>query len=196
MFVERARSSAQPLGTPEGSESRISNRGKADSGMGVPPLQIAQQLIAANDLQNAVPYSGTGGKVNPRAVGIHWSLARLYRLLGRGQEFLQLANSTIALDRNYAPIYSELGQYYEATREFAKAAQAYDSYLLLLETSSIAPRSGDERNEAALLWNPAQPQRYAGRRQEAVELDISVVQASAITDRVRHKVQQPLEAGQ
>ena len=140
------------LERPKEARAAFQTAAKLTPAWALPPLQIAQQLIAANDLRNAVPFLEQAAKLNPRAIGIHWSLARLYRLLGRGPEFLQLANATIALDRNYAPIYSELGQYYEGTREFAKAAQAYDSYLLLapnfVDSADIRRRA--QRSRVAL----------------------------------------------
>ena len=140
------------LERPKEARAAFQTAAKLTPAWALPPLQIAQQLIAANDLRNAVPFLEQAAKLNPRAIGIHWSLARMYRLLGRGPEFLQLANATIALDRNYAPIYSELGQYYEGAREFAKAAQAYDSYLLLapnfVDSADIRRRA--QRSRVAL----------------------------------------------
>ena len=95
----------------------------------LPPLQIAQQLINSGDLKGALPYLEQSAKLNPRAIGIQWSLARAYRLLGRGPDFERTANATVAIDRNYAPIYTELGLYFESRGEFARAAQAFDAYL-------------------------------------------------------------------
>jgi tetratricopeptide (TPR) repeat protein len=97
----------------------------------LPPLQIAQQLINAGDLRGAVPHLENAAKLNPKAIGIHWSLARVHRLLGNAKDFARVANSTIAIDRNYAPIYSELGQFYESVHDPSRAAQAYESYLVL-----------------------------------------------------------------
>lgn len=97
----------------------------------LPPLQIAQQLIANNDLKGAAPYLEKAAKLNPKAIGIQWTLARIYRLLNRGPDFVRVATAVVNLDRNYAPIYSEIGQYYEATRDYGRAAQAYDAYVLL-----------------------------------------------------------------
>ena len=48
----------------------------------LPPLQIAQQLIAAGDLRGATPFLEQAARLNPRATRIQWSLARVYRLLG------------------------------------------------------------------------------------------------------------------
>jgi tetratricopeptide (TPR) repeat protein len=118
----------------------------------LPPLQIAQQLIAAGDLRGALPYLEQAAKLNPRAIGIQWSLARAYRLLGRGPEFENTANATIAIDRNYAPIYTELGLYFESRREFARAAQAFDAYLILAPNfaDSAEVRRHAQKNRTAL----------------------------------------------
>jgi Flp pilus assembly protein TadD len=118
----------------------------------LPPQRIAQQLVTAGDIRSAIPYLEQAAKLNPQAVATQWSLARLYRLVGRGADFVGAANATIALDQNYAPIYSELGQYYESTREFAKAAQAFDSYLLLAPNfaDSAEVRKRAQQNRVAL----------------------------------------------
>jgi Flp pilus assembly protein TadD len=122
----------------------------------LPPLQIAQQLIAAGELREAVPYLEKAAKLNPRAIGIAWSLARIYRLLGRGQDFLRAAYTTLSIDRNYAPIYSELGMYYESVREPAKAAQAFDNYLTLAPNfaDSLEIRRRTQQNRAASQPKP------------------------------------------
>jgi uncharacterized caspase-like protein/tetratricopeptide (TPR) repeat protein len=120
----------------------------------LPPHQIAQQLIANGDLNGAVPYVERAVSLNPKAVGLHWSLARIYRLLGRGQDFIRAAQGTIGADRNYAPIYSELGLFYESVKDNARAAQAFDTYLLL------APNFAD----SAEIRNKAQLNRAATQR--------------------------------
>jgi tetratricopeptide (TPR) repeat protein len=132
----------------------------------LPPLQIAQQLINTGDLRGALPYLEQAAKLNPRAIGIQWSLARGYRLLGRGPDFERAANATIAIDRNYAPIYTELGLYFESRREFAKAAQAFDAYLLLAPNfaDSAEVRRHVQRNRTAL-----QPKAPPTLRREADE---------------------------
>ena len=117
----------------------------------LPPLQIAQQLINSGDLKGALPYLEQSAKLNPRAIGIQWSLARAYRLLGRGPDFERTANATVAIDRNYAPIYTELGLYFESRGEFARAAQAFDAYLVLAPNfaDSAEVRRHAQRNRAA-----------------------------------------------
>ena len=120
----------------------------------LPPLQIAQQLITAGNLRGAVPYLETAAKLNPRAAGTAWSLARAHRLLGNSQEFLRAASIVTGIDANYAPIYAELGQYYEAARDAAKAAQAYDSYLLLAPNFAD---SGEIRRRIQSIRAPVAP---------------------------------------
>ena len=120
----------------------------------LPPLQIAQQLINSGDLRGAVPHLENAVKLNPKASGIAWSLARVHRLLGNAQDFARAANATIAIDRNYAPIYAELGQYYEAARDTARAAQAYDTYLLLAPNFT---ESAEVRKRVQAIRAPAVP---------------------------------------
>jgi Flp pilus assembly protein TadD len=97
----------------------------------LPPLQIAQLLIAGNDLARALPYLEEAARLFPKATGIQWSLARLNRVLRRPDAFLAAARATIAADPNYAPIYSELGLFHEASGNTAMAAEAYNTYLTL-----------------------------------------------------------------
>ncbi len=97
----------------------------------LPPFQIAAQLIAAGDLSKALPYLKQAVAYNPRSVGNRWSLLRLDRLLGRNADAVREATALIQLDPNYAPTYAELGLAYEADRNFAKALEAYDTYVLL-----------------------------------------------------------------
>jgi len=68
---------------------------------------------------------------NPRSIQSRWNLLRAYRLAGRAAELEAQAKEMIALEANYAPTYFELAMHYEAQRDFARAAQAFDTYLLL-----------------------------------------------------------------
>ncbi len=125
----------------------------------LPPLEIARQYINAGDLRGAVPHLEKAARLNPKAIGIYWSLARVHRLLLNNPDFLRVASATIAIDRNYAPIYAELGQFYESIRDQARAAQAYDSYLLLApnfaDSAEVRKRVQAIRAPAA---SPAPPQ--------------------------------------
>ena len=126
----------------------------------LPPLEVARQLINAGDLRGAVPFLEKAAKLNPKAIGIHWSLARAHRLLGNAQDFVRTANATIAIDRDYAPIYAEVGLFYDGVRDPAKAAQAYDTYLLLApnfaDSAEVRKRLQAIRSPAP-LQQPARP---------------------------------------
>lgn len=127
----------------------------------LPPLEIARQMIAAGDLRGAVPHLEKAAKLNPKSIGILWTLARAHRLLGNAPDFVRAANATVALDRNYAPIYPEIGQYYEAAGDPAKAAQAYDSYLLLAPNFTD---STEVRKRVQAIRAPAQPKQQQPRK--------------------------------
>jgi tetratricopeptide (TPR) repeat protein len=122
----------------------------------LPPLQIAQQLMNAGDLRGAVAHLEKAVKLNPKAMGIWWSLARVHRMLGNGQDFVRVTDAAIAADRNYAPIYAELGMFYEAARDQARAAQAYDAYLLL--APNFADSAEVRKRVQALRTPPPSPQ--------------------------------------
>jgi uncharacterized caspase-like protein/Flp pilus assembly protein TadD len=125
----------------------------------LPPLQIAQQMIGANDLKGAVPHLESAAKLNPKAVGILWALARVHRQLGNAEGFARAANATVALNPNYAPIYVEMAQFYEAIRDNAKAAQAYDTYLLLAPNyaDSTEVRKRAQAVRAPVVTRPKTP---------------------------------------
>jgi Flp pilus assembly protein TadD len=103
----------------------------------LPPFQIASQLIAAGDLKKAVPYLEKAVAYNPRSTGTRWSLMRVHRSLRQFVEVERDAEELIRINPNYAPAYLELGRTYEENRAFGKAAEAYETYLLL------APNYGD-----------------------------------------------------
>ena len=117
---------------------------------GLPPFQIASQLIAAGQLREALPHLENAVKYNPRSVGTRWSLLRLNRLLGRPAEAERVGQELVKLSPNYAPAYIELGLTYEAAGNPVKAAEQYDLYLLLAPNfaDSTEVRSRAERIRA------------------------------------------------
>ncbi|MEO8128813.1 MAG: tetratricopeptide repeat protein [Bryobacteraceae bacterium] len=117
---------------------------------GLPPFQIASQLITAGKLREALPHLEDAVKFNPRSVGTRWSLMRLNRLLGRPAEAERVGLDLLKVNPNYAPAHMELGLTYEAAGNAAKAAEQYDLYLLLAPnfTDSTEVRSRSERLKA------------------------------------------------
>ena len=63
------------------------------------------------------------------------------------------------MNPNYAPIYLEMAQYYEAVRDNAKAAQAYDAYLLLAPNyaDSAEVRKRAQAVRAPVVTRPKTP---------------------------------------
>ncbi len=142
------------LGRNEDARRAFETAAKLTPAWALPPLQIAQQFISGGDLRGAVPYLETAAKLNPKAVGTYWSLAHLHRLLGNAQDFIRAANATLGIDRNYAPIYVEIGLFYENTGDRTKAAQAYQNYLLLAPNFTD---SAEVRKRLQTIRSPAPP---------------------------------------
>jgi len=112
---------------------------------GLPQMQIADQLVAGGKAKDAISYYEKAVKFSPQSRGNRWSLARAYRMAGRLNDAQRTSDELIQLDPNYAPAYLELGQVFEAQNDPARAAAAYDSYLLLApnysDSSEIRVRS-------------------------------------------------------
>lgn len=121
----------------------------------LPYFQIAQQLIANDKLKQAVPYLEKAADFNPNSVAVRWTLMRTYRVMGRRTEVERVGKELVALDPNYAPTYLELGLYYDQRGDSARAALAYDSYLVL------APNFGDSN---AVRQRANQVRASAGRK--------------------------------
>jgi Flp pilus assembly protein TadD len=119
---------------------------------GLPPFQIASQLVAAGEPAKAVPYLEKAVTYNPRSITNRWNLVHALRLANSLQRAEREATELIRLSPNYAPVYVELAQVYEAAGDSARAADALDTYVLL------APNYSDTaqvREHAARLRKPA-----------------------------------------
>ncbi|MBL8176977.1 MAG: caspase family protein [Bryobacterales bacterium] len=112
---------------------------------GLPFFQIGQTLLNAGQAGPALAYLEKAVKLYPRSNLARWTLLRAYRLAGQAGEFERTAQEMMAADANYAPVYLELGEYFEARKDFARAAQAFDAYLLLAPNFSD---SGQVRQRA------------------------------------------------
>jgi uncharacterized caspase-like protein/Flp pilus assembly protein TadD len=98
---------------------------------GLPPFQIAQQLVASGEPAKAVPYLEKAVAFNPRSVTNRWNLVHVLRVAGNASRAEREATELIRMEPNYAPAYLELGQAREMLGNASKAAEAYDTYLLL-----------------------------------------------------------------
>jgi predicted Zn-dependent protease len=98
---------------------------------GLPPFQIAQQLVNASQPGKAVPYLEKAVAYNPQSVTNRWNLAHVLLLAGNAGRAEKEATQLIRLDPNYPPGYLELGQANELLGRAAKAADAYDLYVQL-----------------------------------------------------------------
>lgn len=103
----------------------------------LPPFQIANVLIAAGKVKDALPYLESAVRFNPNSTGTRWSLTRAYRTLNRPKEALQTAQDLIRLDSNYAPGYLEIARILDLSGNNAASLAAYEAYL------QLAPNFGD-----------------------------------------------------
>jgi tetratricopeptide (TPR) repeat protein len=114
-------------------------------------------LIARGELKQALPYQEKAVRNSPRSVVQHWNLLRLNRLLGRLPEVEHLAAELEELNPNYAPTYFELGEAYAAARQYAKAAEAYDAYVLMAPNFADATDVRARADRARTLANRPAP---------------------------------------
>ncbi len=98
---------------------------------GVPHFQIGQDLLNAGQAVAALPYLEKAVKVYPMSSMARWTLLRAYRAANQTADFERTARELLAADANYAPAYLELGAYFEERKDYERAAQAWNAYLLL-----------------------------------------------------------------
>ena len=119
------------INRPRESRQAFETAAKLAPEWGLPPFQIAQQLVSAGDPGKAVPYLEKAVAYNPRSVTNRWNLAHVVRLSGNAARAEREALEMVQLDPNYPPAYLELGLARETLGQAARAAEAYDSYVLL-----------------------------------------------------------------
>lgn len=118
----------------------------------LPFLQVGQMMVSSNRVAEALPWLEKAVKYNPKSVQARWNLLRGYRLANRVEDFAREANALIALDRNYAPTYLEIGTLHEARRDYEKAAQAFGIYVALApnfsDSAQVRARAVKNRERA------------------------------------------------
>ena len=147
-------------GPPEGSAVRIRDSRQTDTGLGLAGAPDRTTIHRCGRFALRCPVSRESRETQSACdrhcvvVGAYLSPAR------KRSGFPNAANAVYNIDRNYAPIYSELGLYYEAVRDYAKAAQAFDNYL------TLAPNFAD----SAEIRRRAQQNRSGGPAESAPTL--------------------------
>ena len=155
------------LNRPEESRRAFERAAQLTPEWALPPFQIAQQFLARNEVRQALPYLERAVRYNPRSAVPRWNLMRAHRVLGRLTEVETDAAELTRLSPGYAPTYLELGRAYEAAGNAGKAADAYETYLLLApnfaDSDEIRRRVQRERSQTSRpvpsLRNPVPPQR-------------------------------------
>ncbi len=118
---------------------------------GLPPFQIAQQLVTAGQPAKAVPYLEKAVAFNPRSAVSRWNLTHVLLLSGNAARAEKEANELIQVAPNYAPAYVELGQALELQGKRAKAVEAYEAYVQLAPnftaTAAVRARAASLRGK-------------------------------------------------
>ncbi len=121
------------INRPAEAKRAFENAARLTPEWALPPFQIASQLLAAGETAKALPYLEKAVSFNPRSVGTRWTLLHANRLAGRTNDLERQAAELIRLDPNYAPTYLEMGLAYEAARNYTKAVESYNAYVLLAQ---------------------------------------------------------------
>lgn len=111
----------------------------------LPHLHLAIQYQNRGQLDQAEREFKMASELDPREPFTRVTLARLLRTRGKSAEAEREITDVLRQTSNYAPAYVELGLIYESNREYAKAADAFDTYLRL------APNAQDSATIQALL---------------------------------------------
>lgn len=144
------------LGRPVEARAAFDKAAELTPQWGLPYFQIGQALLNASRPDQAVPFLEKAVLLYPKALLPQWTLLRAYRLAGRGSAFEGAARALLAADPNYAPAYLEIGNFYESQRDYARAAQAFDLYLLLAPNfgDSAQVRERSQRNRSQINRKP------------------------------------------
>jgi tetratricopeptide (TPR) repeat protein len=96
----------------------------------LPHLHLGLQYQAQGE-KSAEQEFKTAVQLDPRQPLLREALAGYYRTHGRNQDAEQELSKLVQVAPGYAPAYRELGQLYEITRDYARAAEAFENYLRL-----------------------------------------------------------------
>ena len=91
------------INRPAESRQAFETAAKLTPEWGLPPFQIAQQLVTAGELGKAVPYLERAVTYNPRSAVNRWNLAHVLRLSGNAGRAEREAAELIRLSRTIRP---------------------------------------------------------------------------------------------
>jgi len=116
----------------------------------LPHLHLGLQYQAKGE-KSAEKELKTAVQLDPRQPFLREALANYYHGQGRNQDAERELDALTQVAPDYAPAYRELGRLYEATREYARAAGAFENYLRLApdapDSAAIRARIVEDRTE-------------------------------------------------
>jgi Flp pilus assembly protein TadD len=115
----------------------------------IPRIHLGLQYQRAGKPEQAESEFKAARQLDPREPMSRWMLARAYLQQRRHSEAEKECGELLHLFPVYAPAYSELGAIYEATGQYAKAADAFDAYVKLApgasDSAEIRERAAKDR---------------------------------------------------
>jgi len=116
----------------------------------LPHLHLGLQYQARGE-KSAEKEFKTAVQLDPRQPFLREALANYYHAQGRNQDAERELGEITQMAPAYAPAYRELGKLYEFTREYARAAEAFENYLRLApdapDGAAIRGRIVEDRTE-------------------------------------------------
>ncbi len=103
-----------------------------------PRLHLGIQYYVRGKLEHAEDEFGAAFRLDPRDPYASWWLVRVYRERGHYADAETAALNLIRLMPTFASVHVDLGLIYEATRQHAKAAAEFETYLRLAPSSQDA----------------------------------------------------------
>lgn len=94
-------------------------------------LSISEKYLAANDVAQAIRYLGMAEKKRPKDPQVQYYLGLAYEVRGLPEEALSHYQNAIALKPDYAEVYNNLGTFYAAKNDLAKAEENYRKALAI-----------------------------------------------------------------
>lgn len=88
-------------------------------------LDIGEKFLAANDVAQAIKYLSIAEKKRPKDPKVQYYLGLAYEVRGLPEEALTRYLNAVALKPDYSEVYNNLGSYYAARDDFAKAEEYY-----------------------------------------------------------------------